>query len=192
MKAQSSATLSSTRVFSARAVKIGLARTRCSQTVPSSKTNCVGTTTGRSRPGPPGATRWPNGWEVTNERHSSSPRVASAGAMNMRLSLAQDGRGPRPEARGPRRRGGAGAQAQGGAGADSARGAPGLVHRLGPVALVVDLAVGRTPDGGHGADPPGRLVRGQLLLHVGDQFRLGRGSPDQPGWSSTTATTCSP
>ena len=50
---------------------------------------------------------------------------------------------------------------------------PELVHGLGPVALVVHLAVGRPPDGGHDPHAPGRLVRGQLLLHVLDQLGLG-------------------
>ena len=50
---------------------------------------------GQIAPGPPGATRWPKGWEVTKERHSSSPRVASAGAMNMTPSLAQGAVAPR-------------------------------------------------------------------------------------------------
>src|ERR1700744_4752002 len=146
MNAQSPATLRTTRGFSAKAVKMGLARTRCSQTVSSSRTNCVGTMTGSSRFGPPGATRCPKDWATTKERHSLSPRVASTGAMYMG-SVCPSGAS-------------AGGDAQ-------------LVHRLGAVALVVHLSVGRPADGGDCPHAAGCFVGCQLVLDVGDQLRLG-------------------
>src|SRR6202050_5766171 len=148
MKAQSSATLRTTRGFSASASNTGLARTRCSHTVVRASTNWVGTTTGTSRSGAPRATRCPKGCAATKARHSWSPSVASTGAMNM----SQSGPG-RPAAR-------------------SVRPRLHSLNRLGPMALVVDLAVRRPPDGGDAAHPARRLVRGQAFLHVPDQLGL--------------------
>ena len=80
IKAQSPATLRSTRGFSASAANSGFLRTRCKWTVLPSRTNCVGTTTGTSR-WRPAATRWPKLLASTKGRHSASPRVASTGAV---------------------------------------------------------------------------------------------------------------
>ena len=78
MKAQSPATLISTRGCSSIASRIGFLPTRWRITSSPSRTNWVGTTTGTSRP-LPAATRWPKPW-LDDE---VAPLVLAEAAVNL-------------------------------------------------------------------------------------------------------------
>ena len=153
MKAQSSATLRSTRGFSARASNTGIGPHEMQPHRVARQHELGGHDHRHVALGPARCDQVAEGMGL----HEGAPLPFAAsgvdGGDEHRLSLAQ-----------------AGAALE--AGPDRLRPDPDLLDRLGPVALVVDLAVRRPADRGDAPHAPGRLVVSQAFLDVGDQLRL--------------------